>query len=170
MVEVRLYGDKILRTECTEVPIVDEEFKQKVKDMVSLLTKFEGLGLASNQVGDSRRYLVMNPNIMPEGFGITIIDPHITSHGEETNIAFEGCLSLLSHGVDRERYSDVTVEYKNIDGASVVLEASGLLARVFQHEIDHLDGKLVIDDLSLMKKKMTLKKFQKAKKWYKKHI
>jgi peptide deformylase len=143
------YPNPVLAKKSKAVRTVDAEIKKLVKDMLETMYKAPGVGLAAPQVGRSIRLIVLDIGEGP----IALINPKILSkHGKQTRI--EGCLSLPGIEATVERASNATVTGLNEKGKQVTYEAEGLLATVFQHEIDHLDGIVCIDrvaDPSLIK-------------------
>jgi len=143
ILEVRLYGDPILRRRAEPVRAVTPEIARFLDDMVETMYDQVGIGLAAPQVGIGLRMLVLD-----EGKGVAraYLNPVIVEQGGRV-VAEEGCLSLPGIFAEVERAEWVVVEAQDRSGAPVRERASGLLARVFQHEIDHLDGILFIDRL-----------------------
>jgi peptide deformylase len=141
---VRLYGDPVLRRGAESVGALTPEIEVLLDDMAETMYESVGVGLAAPQVGISLRLLVLD-----EGRGVprAYIDPVIVEQGGGTVTEEEGCLSLPGIFADVERAQRVVVEARDRTGAPVRQQASGFLARVFQHEIDHLDGILFIDRL-----------------------
>jgi len=143
ILSVRLYGDPALRRRAEPVAAVTAEVEQRLDDMVETMYDSVGIGLAATQVGIGLRMLVLD-----EGRGVAqaYLNPSIVEQGGE-EIGEEGCLSLPGIFADVARAEWVVVEAQERSGAPIRRRASGLLARVFQHEIDHLDGILFIDRL-----------------------
>jgi peptide deformylase len=139
--QVRQYGDAVLRMRANEVDAFDEELARLGERMLGLMHDADGIGLAANQVGILRRVFVFND----EGEDRVIVNPSITRSGGELETSEEGCLSLGPVRVPVERPVEVTLEGKDPAGEPVKLELEGLSARVAQHELDHLDGTLIID-------------------------
>ena len=159
---MRYLGDPILRKKAEAIEDVDDELRALARDMFDTMYDEDGVGLAGPQIGVARRIIVVDPR--EEGAEpIALINPVITAESDEEDRAEEGCLSIpgLRELVDRR--VSVTVEAIGLDGDPVTLEATGLLARILQHEIDHLDGILFLDRLSPLKRKMLLKKWEKQK-------
>ena len=159
---MRYLGDPMLRTKAKEIEAADEELRRLARDMFDTMYAEDGVGLAGPQIGVGRRIIVVDPreqDIQP----MALLNPRILSAAEETDRAEEGCLSMpgLRELVDRS--VDVVVEAMNVDGETVTIEAEGLLARILQHEVDHLDGILFLDRVSPLKRKMLLKKWEKLK-------
>lgn len=157
--KIRTLGDPILRKRACEAGAIDAELRRLVEEMFETMYEAEGIGLAAPQVGLSKRVFVVDisePDVEP----LAVIDPVIVeSSGSESGE--EGCLSLPGISEIVERAANVVVEGRDPDGEPIRVDASGLLARVIQHEIDHLDGILFIDRVSPLKRKMLLKKYEK---------
>ena len=139
--QVRQYGDPVLRMRANEVEAFDEELERLSERMIALMHDADGVGLAATQVGILRRVFVFHN----EGEDRIIVNPVLSSTGGGTEVDEEGCLSLGPVRMPVERAVDVTLEGVDAHGASLRLELEGLPARVVQHEIDHLDGKLIVD-------------------------
>lgn len=159
MLDVRLLGDPVLRQRAVEVEEIDDEVRQLAQQMFETMYTEEGVGLAAPQVGVSKRLFVMD--IQEDGAEPqAVVNPVIMEHsGSERGE--EGCLSLPGLIGAVERPAHIVMEGLDLDGGPLRLEASGLLARCIQHEIDHLDGILFIDHLSPIKRKMLLSKWKK---------
>ena len=138
---MRQYGDAVLRMRANEVDAFDEELTRLGERMLGLMHDADGIGLAATQVGILRRIFVFTD----EGEDRVIVNPSITRSGGELETSEEGCLSLGPVRVPVERPLEVTLEGKDAAGEPVKLELEGLAARVAQHELDHLDGTLIID-------------------------
>lgn len=139
---IRKKGDPVLREPAKEVQEITPQVKQLLDDMADTMYDAQGVGLAAPQVGISKRLLVIDA--MDEHGLIKLINPVIIERsGKET--AVEGCLSFPGLAGEVERSESVTVRALDPEGKSVEFCATGLLARAFQHEIDHLDGILFVD-------------------------
>jgi peptide deformylase len=144
VLKVRRYGDPVLRRRATAVETVTSDVRRLVDDMIDTMYDEVGIGLAAPQVGASVRLLVVGDE---EGRGAqALVNPAITAQGG-TVTAEEGCLSLPGIFAQVTRSEWVTLEAQDLDGRPIAITARGLRARVFQHEIDHLDGVLFIDRL-----------------------
>src|ERR671920_1066037 len=143
LAHVRKLGDPVLRTRAREVDRFDDELREEVRRMGQLMHDAMGIGLAAPQVGVSHRVLVYR--VEPESPLNALVNPEIEWSGEETEVVEEGCLSLPAVHVDVERPVHVRVRAKDEHGEDIRVEASGLEARVIQHEMDHLDGVLILD-------------------------
>lgn len=139
--QVRQYGDAVLRMRAVEVETFDDELARLAERMIELMHDADGIGLAATQVGIVRRLIVFTD----EGEDRVVVNPSITSSGGELETSEEGCLSLGPVRVPVERPLEVTLEGSDATGQPVRLELAGVSARVAQHEVDHLDGKLIID-------------------------
>lgn len=159
--EVVLYPDPVLLRPTEAVESVDESVRQLVKDLVDTMIAAPGIGLAANQIGDGRRVCVVDLSVGEnEDELLVLINPRILT-SEDPEVAEEGCLSFPDILVDVNRGFSTVVEALDVDGTSFQLEADGLLARVIQHECEHLDGKTFIDGLSSLKKQFVKRKIRK---------
>jgi peptide deformylase len=155
--------DPLLRQESKPVERVDSDILRLADDMLETMYKAPGIGLAAIQVGVPRRLVVLDVSDEDEKKSpLTLINPEILRLGPELRMHEEGCLSIPDFRVEIERPSTLTVEYLDRDGEKRRLDAEGLLATVIQHEIDHLNGKLIIDFLSRLRRDMVIRKFRKA--------
>ena len=138
--EIRILGDDILRKKSREVKEIDEKVLELIEDMKETMIKFDGVGIAAPQVGVLKRIvIVMNGNKI-----VTLINPVITSReGEEIDV--EGCLSVKKRTVEVKRPSKITVEALNEKGEKISFVAEHYYAREICHEVDHLDGILIVD-------------------------
>lgn len=138
--EILQYGDKRLNTVCEKVKKVDGKILDLIDDMMDTLYEGNGIGLAAPQIGVLKRVVLIDLG-EEEGEPIIIINPEITAKsGQEKD--YEGCLSYVGYEGEVVRPTNVTVEGINVKGKPVTYKASGLLARAFCHEIDHLNGVL----------------------------
>ena len=157
LLDVKLYGDPMLRRKAAHVREVTPELRRLIGDMVETMYNQIGIGLAAPQVGSPYRLIVMDDG---EGGARALINPIVTGRGGSV-VDEEGCLSLPGIFGDVERSKWVTVQATDEDGKPIDFEAQGLLARVVQHEMDHLDGVLFIDHLSPVARDRIKKKIQK---------
>ncbi|MBN2161564.1 MAG: peptide deformylase [Pontiellaceae bacterium] len=158
------YGNPILRKKAEEVTEITGEIHELAKDMLETMYEERGVGLAAEQVGRSERMFVIdippdsdmgddgvreNPDVeMP----LVFINPKITAHTEDIQVGPEGCLSFPEIFANVERWYEVDAEYTDLEGHVKQLHAKGLLARAVQHELDHLNGVLLVDRMSHVKK------------------
>jgi peptide deformylase len=160
--DIRIMGDPVLREKAKPLAGIDDETRRLIKDMFDTMYQADGVGLAAPQVGVSQRVIVVDPretNVKPLG----IVNPVIVAKAEDVDRGEEGCLSIPGLKDIVERSAGVVVEGLDADGNPLHLEAEGLLARVLQHEVDHLDGVLFVDRVSPLKRKLLLKRWQKVK-------
>lgn len=144
---IKKYPNKILRRSCIHVEKITEEEKELLEKMYFTMKHFCGIGLAAPQIGISKKLIVAEV----EEKAIKLVNPEIIkANGNECMT--EGCLSVPDVTVDIKRPHKITVKGLNEKGRNVELKATGLLARVLQHEIDHLDGRLIIDYMNTLKK------------------
>lgn len=155
LLTIRKYGDPVLREKCIPVEEVDDTLKKLMDDMAQTMHSSKGVGLAAPQVGVNRRVIVVDG-----GAGLICIANPVILSGEGKETRIEGCLSIPGIEVEIRRASEVTVEGLNRSGEHVELRLNGLAGRAVQHEVDHIDGKLIIDYLSLVKSRFIKKKLQ----------
>ena len=150
--EIRTYPDEVLRVKAEPVEAVDAEVRQLMDDMVETMHSRAGIGLAAPQVGVSRRVIVLHVKMDDLDHPLTVLaNPEIVESSGEIEFE-EGCLSLPEFTVYIDRFSRVRVKGLDREGREVELEADGLFAVAIQHEIDHLDGRLIIDSASPIKR------------------
>ncbi|MEG0372873.1 MAG: peptide deformylase [Enterococcus viikkiensis] len=138
-----IHPDKRLLQKAEPIEYISDEMVTLLDDMYETMVAHDGIGLAAPQIGKNLRIAVIE---VEEGDRFDLINPEIIE-GKGTNIDVEGCLSIPETFGTVERYDEVTVRYYDRDGAEMEVTAYGYLARAFQHEIDHLDGKLFIDQM-----------------------
>lgn len=157
--------DPLLREISTPIERVDDEVRTLAADMLDTMYGKNGVGLAGVQIGVTRRILVLDTagDDEPER-PIIMINPEIVRLGDDRRVHEEGCLSMPDLRIEIERPGSLTVRYLDDQGRLHELDAEGLLATAIQHEIDHLDGKLIIDFLSRLKRDMVIRKFRKLAK------
>jgi peptide deformylase len=143
LAQIRQYGDPVLRLAAHEVESFDADLAQLVARMKHLMVEASGVGLAANQVGILRRVVVLSRAQDEEP--IALVNPTITRRADATSTDDEGCLSLQGAICPVERSLGVSIEARDPDGNEVGLELEDLAARVAQHELDHLDGVLILD-------------------------
>ncbi len=141
LARIRQYGDPALRMTAREVEDYDDDLRRLAERMTALMHEAQGVGLAATQVGVLRRLFVF----VQDGEDRAIVNPAITARSDETHTDDEGCLSLREVLVPIERSCRVTIEGTDVAGAPVRLELEPPEARIVQHELDHLDGVLIID-------------------------
>jgi peptide deformylase len=145
LAQIRQYPDPVLRMPARDVGAFDDDLARLVERMRSLMADANGVGLAATQVGVLRRLFVFKPDREGEGETTAVINPQIVARGDETEVDEEGCLSLQGVLLPVERHVRVTLEGLDERGQALRLELDELAARVAQHELDHLDGVLILD-------------------------
>jgi peptide deformylase len=140
--QIRQYGDPALRLTANQVSDFDDDLRRLVDRMTGLMHDAQGVGLAATQVGVLRRLFVFEPD---DDGARAIVNPTLVEVGDETEEDSEGCLSLQGVRVPVERPTRVVIEGKDLGGGDVHYELEGYGARIVQHELDHLDGVLIID-------------------------
>jgi len=133
----------VLRQEAKEVKEITAQIKQLVLDMTETMETKDGLGLAASQVGQSLQIIIAKPE--PNKEALVLINPQIKKTSRKKDIMIEGCLSLPNIEVPVERAVKITVQALDLNSQKIKIKAKGLLARVIQHEIDHLEGILIVD-------------------------
>ena len=163
LLKILIFPDPRLRTVAKTVEVVDDSIKKLTQDMLETMYQGSGIGLAATQVNVHKRVIVLDiseskdePLILINPEIIKIIDPN-------KKIFSEGCLSVPGFYEELKRPSSVEISYLDIDGKRNLLLANELLAVVIQHEMDHLDGKMMVDFISNIKREMIRKKLLKAK-------
>ena len=159
LLEIHVLGSPILRQETQPVERMTDELRRLTDDMFETMHAAKGIGLAAPQVGRIERLAVIDIDDNP----IVVVNPQIIL-SEGSARGEEGCLSIPEVFGDVDRATRVTVRALNRDGEPFELEATDLLARCLQHEIDHLHGKLFIDYLSFLKRRSALAKWESMKK------
>jgi peptide deformylase len=138
---IRQYGDPVLRMQAREVEEFDDDLRRLAERMTSLMHEAQGVGLAATQVGVLRRLFVF----VDQGEDRVLVNPVITTSSSAAETEDEGCLSLREVLVPVERPASVTIEGRGLDGEAVAYELELPSARIVQHELDHLDGVLILD-------------------------
>jgi len=158
--EVRKIGDPVLREKSKKVKKIDESIMQLVRDLTDTLKETGGVGMAAPQIGITRRVFIVNVDNKIHVF----INPEIEVLDDQKIKSDEGCLSIYSiKDFNVKRFSKVKVRAKNLKWKDVEVVAEGLLARIFQHEIDHLNGVLFMDHLDRKSKQELLSRVNDIK-------
>lgn len=160
---IRTYPDPVLRKTCEPIESITGETVILCNNMLETMHLAQGAGLAANQVGVSSRLIVIDPRTKKESKPIILINPVIMEQDSE-EINEEGCLSFPKFYEYIKRAKKVLVKGINIQGEPFEMECEGFLARAVQHELDHLNGILLIDHLSPVKKDLFKKKYMKDRK------
>ena len=156
--------DDVLRKKSQNVQKIGEDEKKLIKDLFETMYHHKGIGLAAIQVGIPKRIIVLD--VMQkedQKKPLCFINPVIKKLSNERSKYEEGCLSIPNTFIEIERPKSCIVEYVDMDGKKINMECDGLLSTCIQHEINHLDGKLIIDFLSKLKKDLIIKKLSKTK-------
>lgn len=162
LLDLRYMGDPVLREKAAPVEEMTDELRTLIADMFDTMYAEEGVGLAAPQVGVSLRIIVVDPH--EDGVeAFALVNPVIAEFSEEVERGEEGCLSIPGLKEIVERPAHVRVTGTSPHGEPVEIAADGLLARILQHEVDHLDGILFLDRVSALKRKMLLNRWQKVK-------
>ena len=160
LAHVRKFGDPVLRTRARPVDRFDDALRSEIKQMGELMSDALGVGLAATQVGVLNRVLVYR--VQQQAPVNALINPRIEWAGDEEEIMEEGCLSLPAVLIDVERPIHVRVRGFDEHGEELLIEATGLEARVIQHEIDHLDGVLILDRATREQRKEAMRALREA--------
>jgi peptide deformylase len=153
--------DPVLRKKCELIQNINENLVTLSDDMIETMYAATGVGLAANQVGISSRLIVVDLGFKEENHNpLIIVNPVITA-SEEEQTGQEGCLSIPEVYADVKRFQRVEVKGVDLNGKDVRMEVEGFMARAFQHEMDHLEGKLFWDMLGKIKRDMLKRKFKK---------
>ena len=158
LLTIRKYGDPILRETCQPLNEISDATRLLIDDMAKTMYEYKGVGLAASQVGVRERVVIVDSNQEL----ISLVNPEILSR-EGREVASEGCLSIPDVEVDVERATKIIVEGLDREGKRVELTLDGLVAREMQHEIDHLNGILIIDYLSFVKRQLVKKRLAKKR-------
>lgn len=159
---VRQWGDPVLTAKARPIGVFDAALEREVEAMALLMKEAVGIGLAATQVGTMHRVLVY---AVDGGAGPVraLVNPELVWAGRDTEVAEEGCLSLPGVGVDVDRPVHVVVEARDARGEPLRVEASGLEARVIQHEMDHLDGVLILEHAPRDQRKQALRELRERR-------
>ncbi len=157
---VRKFGDPVLRAKALPVERFDEDLATEAESMGRLMHDALGVGLAATQLGILHRVLVYQA--YADDPVTVLINPEIEWRSDELELGMEGCLSLPGVHVEVERNTAVRVRARDVDGEEIEVDAEGLEARVIQHEIDHLDGVLVLDRISREARKEAMRAMREA--------
>jgi len=157
---VRKYGDPVLKSRALPIERFDDTLRHEVERMGQLMHDAHGIGLAATQLGVMHRVLVYS--VDPDAPVAVLVNPEIEWRGEETEPLEEGCLSLPGVLVEVERPIHVRVRARDEHGDTLLIEASGLEARVIQHEVDHLDGVLILERTTRDQRKQAMRALREA--------
>jgi peptide deformylase len=162
--DILVAPDPRLKLTSQPVPVVDDTVRRLMDDMLETMYAAPGIGLAAPQVGKPVRVIVVDiADKDEEPHPYRMVNPKIVDASEALRVTNEGCLSVPDFYADVERADTITVKYQDEHGDKKTLKADGMLATCIAHEIEHLDGVLFVDHLSLVKRNIILRKLQKAK-------
>jgi peptide deformylase len=164
LLEICTYPDPVLRDGAADVQGVDRQVRKLIDDMAETMYEAPGVGLAANQVGKLLRLIVIDLQKPDQHQGlIVLVNPEIVA-AQGTTTFEEGCLSVPGYFSNVKRFEEVTVRGLDVDEKPVEIQASGLLAVVLQHEIDHLNGKLFIDRMGAISRDIFRRRWKKQQK------
>ena len=155
---IRILGDEVLREKALPIEEINDEIRELAREMLVVMKDTDGIGLAGPQVGVSKRIFVVNAD---DGVDRVFINPQIIGTSTEICGYEEGCLSIPGVYENVNRPERITIQAQNENGRRITMEAEGLLARVIQHEYDHLEGVLFIDRINPSRKEKIEAKFKK---------
>ena len=163
LLKILIFPDPRLRTVAKAVEKVDDSLKKLTEDMLETMYEGSGIGLAATQVDVHKRVIVVDisekkdePLVLINPVLKKVIDPELKTYSE-------GCLSVPGFYEELERPSEIEISFQDVNGQDHTLIANGLLSVVVQHEMDHLEGKMMVDSISNVKREMIRKKLSKAK-------
>lgn len=160
--EIKKYPEKVLKEKTAFIDSIDGGLQRLIDDMIETMYAVRGIGLAANQVGISKRLCVIDTSIREEERPLMVLINPVIIGSEGKEEAEEGCLSIPGYMLTIKRSAKVHVKGFNREGKLLEIEATGLLARVLQHEIDHLDGLLIIDRISPIKRQFFKKRYKES--------
>ena len=159
-IEIRTYGDSVLRRTADPITEIGSETKQIAEKMVEAMLRANGIGIAAPQIGVSKRVIVLDL----DGKFHVLINPEIIEASQESEEILEGCLSIPGVDADITRKLRAHLRGVTLDERTIDIEGEGLMARAIQHEIDHLNGVLFIDYLSPARRRSLLKEYRRKQK------
>jgi peptide deformylase len=154
--DIRTFGDPVLKTRAAPVETFDASLAHLTEEMLETMRENDGVGLAANQVGRLKRVLVASV----EDEDYVIVNPVLSDRSETTERGQEGCLSIPGINVEVDRPTAVTVTGQDASGEPLRIEAQDVLARVLQHEVDHLDGVLILDRTDRQSRKAAMREWR----------
>jgi peptide deformylase len=154
--DIRTFGDPVLKTRAAPVETFDDSLVRLTEEMLATMRENDGVGLAANQVGRLKRVLVASV----EDDDYVIVNPVLSDMSESTERGQEGCLSIPGINVEVDRPTAVTVTGQDASGEPLRIEAQDMLARVLQHEVDHLDGVLILDRTDRQSRKAAMREWR----------
>lgn len=161
LLEIRKYPERILKQKAASIESIDAHTQNLINDMIETMRAARGVGLAANQIGVLKRLCVIDASTGEEKCPLIILINPLIIEKEGTVESDEGCLSIPGYTTSVKRAESVYVRGLNREGRTIEIEGTGLLARALQHEIDHLDGFLIIDRMSPIKKEFFKRRYKK---------
>lgn len=140
---IRQYGDPVLRTPAERIEVFDDALVAEAQEMVRIMDEGRGVGLAAPQLGRLRRLIVVQP--YEDQPAHALVNPEIIGRGDDEEVATEGCLSIGEVNVEVSRALEIRIRAQDLGGNEFEADVEGFAARVIQHEVDHLDGVLILD-------------------------
>jgi peptide deformylase len=162
LLEIKKYPEKILKQKAASVESIDARTQHLIEDMIETMYAARGVGLAANQVGIPKRVCVIDVNLKEEKKPLIVLINPLIIEKEGIVEAEEGCLSIPGYMTTIKRAERVYVRGLNREGKTVEIEGTGLFARAIQHEIDHLDGLLIIDRMTPIKREFFKRRYKKS--------
>jgi peptide deformylase len=162
LLEIKKYPEKILKEKTAFVENFDGDIQRLIDEMIETMYAAKGIGLAANQVGISKRLCVIDTSMREEKRPLIVLINPVIIGKEGKEEAEEGCLSIPGYLTTIKRSAKVCVKGLDREGKLLEIEATGLFSRVLQHEIDHLDGLLIIDRMSPIKREFFKKRYKKS--------
>lgn len=159
---VLVFPNPMLRAKTVEVTAFDQSLQELAIDMAHTMASLRALGLAAIQIGDIRRVVCLNGAMVKQQEPLFLVNPVLDLGFGPKEKMPEGCLSFPKVSAQVERWSCCTVTARDLQGRAIAYKADGVFAQALQHEVDHLDGKLLLDHVGLIKRGMIRKKFSKA--------
>ena len=161
--EIMVWPEDCLKKKAEEIGNIDFQLVSLAEDMVQTMYAAPGVGLAAPQVGESKRLIVLDPHAKDRpGHPLVLVNP-VIAEGSGKESGEEMCLSVPSIAVEVPRYTKILVKGLDLKGKPIEIEAEGFLARILQHEIDHLDRQVILGYASSLKRSIYLKKAKKGK-------
>lgn len=161
--EILVWPDACLKEQAAEIKDIDFDIVTLAQDMTQTMYAAPGVGLAAPQVGESKRLIVLDPQAKNGRTNLMVLLNPVIAEGSGQETAEEMCLSVPHFAVEIPRYSRVLVKGTDLKGSPVEFEAEGFLARILQHEIDHLDGNVILGFASSLRRSIYLKKVKKGR-------
>lgn len=161
LLEIKKFPEKILKEKATPLKNIDSHIQRLIDNMIETMYAAKGVGLAANQIGVSKRLCVIDTSLKENKRPLVVLINPVIIQKEGMVEAEEGCLSIPGYSTTIKRAERVYVRGLNREGKTLGIEGAGLLARALQHEIDHLDGLLIIDRISPIKREFFKRKYKK---------